>query len=261
MEMPDVVKRSVATYLSEVDAAIPGLVQAAYVTGSVALGDFQAEISDVDLVAICANRPDDSQLKALATVHRPSHPAVDVLYVTWDHLQADPGPLSAPHSREGTFYCDGAFAANPVEWRTLQTRAIAVRGPKLAAHDVWFDPATLRRWNVRNLEDYWRGRLEWMRRLEPTEAVMRWEYGLQWLVLGVPRLHHTVATLEITSKTGAGHYALGFVADQWHPVIRTCIALREDRSATLTLPVHELRQDAVDLVAWLIDDAQRLAAS
>lgn len=259
MEMPDVVERSVANYLTQVDEAVPGLVQATYVTGSVALGDFQAEISDIDVVAVCDDRPDEAQLDALATVHRPARPDVDVLYVTWNDLKGDPSQLSAPHSRGGTFHHDRAFAASPVEWRTLQTRAIPVRGPLLGAHDVWFDPEALRRWNVANLDDYWRGRLEWMQGLEPTEWVMRWEYGLQWLVLGVPRLHHTIANLEVTSKTGAGRYALGLVADQWRPVIETSIALRADRAAALPLSVHELRRDAVDLVTWLIDDAHRLA--
>lgn len=114
MEMPDVVERRVATYLTDVDAAVPGLVQAAYVTGSVALGDFQAEISDIDVVAVCSDRPDDLQLEALAALHRPCRPHVDVLYVTGNDLRGDPGRLSAPHSREGTFHRDGSFAANPV---------------------------------------------------------------------------------------------------------------------------------------------------
>jgi hypothetical protein len=40
--------------------------------------------------------------------------------------------------------------------------------------------------------------------------------GFQWLVLGIPRLHHTIASLGVTSKTGAGHYALGVVDSRWH---------------------------------------------
>ena len=49
-----------------------------------------------------------------------------------------------------------------------------------------------------------------------TEARVRSEYGLQWLVLGVPRLHYTVATLDVTSKTGGGRHALEVAPEQWH---------------------------------------------
>ena len=256
MLLPPAAERTVDEYLDAVDAAVPDLVEGFYVTGSVALGDFHPAISDVDAVALCCRVPTTAQLDALEAVHRPSRPQLDVLYVTGDDLRGDPAACSAPHSHEGKFARHGAFAANPVEWRTLQTKALAVRGPALAQADVWFDPDVLRRWNADNLDAYWRGRVEWMTTAEPTEAVVRWEYGLQWLVLGIPRLHHTISTLEVTSKTGAGHYALNVVDRRWHQVIETAIALRADRAAPLSASPAQLQRDAVELAAWLISDAR-----
>ena len=87
---------------------------------------------------------------------------------------------------------------------------------------------------------------------------MRSEYGLQWLVLGIPRLHYTVATLDVTSKTGGGRHALEVAPPQWHGVVRAAMALRADRQAPLPAPLDELWRDAVDLSAWLIADAHRL---
>lgn len=75
----------------------------------------------------------------------------------------------------------------------------------------------------------------------------------------MPRLHHTIATLDITSKAGAGHYARSLVDEQWHSVIDTSIVLRADRAAPLTQSPEELRRDAVDLIDWLIADAYRIA--
>jgi hypothetical protein len=259
MPIPDQVRESVLALLEQLDAALPGPIEAAYLTGSVALDDFQPDISDIDAVFVTDRLLDEPDFEALSRIHQPSRPHIDVLYVTADELLSDPAEARGPHSHEGTFASSGAFAANPVEWRTLQTRALTIRGPDLTPQDVWFDPGILRAWNARNLRDYWVGRLGWLRGCEPTEAIMRWEYGLQWLVLGVPRLHHTIATLDITSKTGAGRYALETVDHRWHPVIESCIALRQDRSTPLTLHPDRLRRDAVDLVTWLIDDAQRTA--
>jgi hypothetical protein len=185
-------------------------------------------------------------------------PQVDVLYLTRDDLRSDPAGVSPAYSLQGTFHRDGAFEANPVTWRELQTHAVAVRGPSLETGDVWFDGDVLRSWNVDNLEHYWRGRVDAWQRVDPTGEFIRREYGLQWLVLGVPRLHYTIGTLQITSKTAAGHYALDVVDPQWHSVIRAAIALRADRAAVLQLRPEEMRDQAIELATWLIDDAHRL---
>ncbi len=198
------------------------------------------------------------QLAALAAIHRPSQPSVDVLYATREDLGRDPSALSLPCSLEGEFRPEGAFEANPVVWRVLSTRAITVRGAPLGTRDVWFDPDVLRRWNLANLDTYWS---EWLRRArtqDATEARVRSEYGLQWLVLGVPRLHYTVATLDVTSKTGGGRHALEVAPEPWHVVVRSAMALRADRQAPLPAPLHVLWRDALDLAAWLIEDAHRL---
>jgi hypothetical protein len=256
--LPDDVRAAVDAYLAEVDHAADGFVEALYVTGSIALDDYRPPISDVDLVALCRARPTREELGALAAIHRPSRPSVDVLYATREDLGRDPSELSLPGSVGGDFRPEGAFEANPVAWRMLSTRALAVRGDPLRNTDVWFDADVLRRWNLANLDSYWS---EWLQRARTevvTEARVRHEYGLQWLVLGVPRLHHTIATLEVTSKTGAGRYALAVVPAEWHAVVRAAMALREDRQAPLPAPPDVLWRDALDHSAWLIDDAHRL---
>lgn len=259
MGIPVQVGQAVGALLDELDAVAPGLIDAVYVTGSVALDDFQPDISDIDAVVVTARRLNERDVEALSSVHKPARPHIDVLYVTAEELRSDPAEATGAHSHEGVFNASGAFAANPVEWRTLQTSALTLRGPQLTPEDVWFDPRTLQTWNAENLDAYWSGRLNWLRSCEPTEAIMRWEYGLQWIVLGIPRLHHTIATLEITSKTGAGRYALEISDDCWHPVIEACIALRRDRNARLSLGPDRLRADAVELAGWLIEDGTRLA--
>jgi hypothetical protein len=181
-----------------------------------------------------------------------------VLYATRADLGRDPSGLSLPGSGGGEFRPEAAFEANPVVWRVLSTRAIAVRGDPLGERDVWFDPAVLRQWNLANLDGYWSEWLQRARAQAATEARVRSEYGLQWLVLGVPRLHYTVATLDVTSKTGGGRHALDIAPERWHMVVRVAMALRADRHAPLTAPLDVIWADALDLSAWLIEDAHRL---
>jgi hypothetical protein len=168
--------------------------------------------------------------------------------------------VSLPGSVGGEFRREGAFDANPVVWRVLSTRAITVRGTPLTVHDVWFDAAELRRWNLDNLDTYWSQWVQWARTRDATEARVRDEYGLQWLALGVPRLHFTIATLDVTSKTGAGRYALGVAPPQWHVALETALALRTRSDAPLPAAVELLWRDAIDLSAWLMEDARHLIA-
>jgi hypothetical protein len=77
-------------------------------------------------------------------------------------------------------------------------------------------------------------------------------------VLGIPRLHHTIVTNEVISKSAAGAYALNITDERWHDVIRAAMALRVDRGAQLPKEPDVLVADAVDLARWLIEDAHRL---
>ncbi|MGH9122216.1 MAG: hypothetical protein ACRDYC_09790 [Acidimicrobiales bacterium] len=209
MAMPATVERDVDIYLQAVDRALPGLIQGLYVTGSIPLRDYQPGVSDIDMVAICAEKPSDSHLEALGALHRTSNPSIDVVYLNVGDLSRDPRELSPPHSLAGAFKPDGAFNAHLVTWRQLSTASIAMRGPGLTQDDVWFDADALRQWNLANLDRYWVEWTQWWRGVEPEERRVRHKDGLQWLVLGVPRLHHTITTLEVISKTGAAQHALG----------------------------------------------------
>jgi nucleotidyltransferase-like protein len=256
--LPGQVQGPVESYLRALDESAPRLAEGVYVVGSVALGDYQPSISDVDLVTLCRDAPTSAELEALSGLHHASRPTVDTLYATRRDLGRDPSTLSLPGSVDGVFRDDGAFETNPVVWRMLATRAMRVRGAALDEGDVWFDADALRRWNLANLDSYWSEWIERARASDGTEAQVRHEYGLQWVVLGVPRLHFTIATLDVTSKTGGGRYALEVAPAQWHVVVETAIALRADRSAGLPVSPETLWHDAIDLSTWFIDDAHRL---
>lgn len=256
--LPEDVEVAVGAFLVDVDRSLPGLVEALHATGSVALDDYQPPISDVDLVAVCRHSPTPEEMTALAEVHRPARPNVDVLYATRDDLRRDPSALSLSGSVDGVFRTEGAFEANPVVWRVMSTRALPIRGDALRAQDVWFDADVLRRWNLANLDTYWSEWVQWARTKDGTESRVRSEYGLQWLVLGVPRLHHTIATLEITSKTGAGRYALDVAPAQWQPVLEAALALRAEKDSPLPASADALWHDGIELAAWFIEDAHRL---
>jgi len=63
--MHPLVHSVVDAYLCAIDTDAHGLVEGLYLTGSTALGDFRPQTSDIDFVAVTANRRDAAAVAAL----------------------------------------------------------------------------------------------------------------------------------------------------------------------------------------------------
>lgn len=230
--LPDPVQQVVTRYLDAADAARPGLVEALYLVGSVVLDDFQASTSDVDFVAVTTQPSDAETVDALEAAHAEVRaaaglPAFEGCYVTFDELRVSPS-LAAP----GLFHHDGKLQTGPnmrtpIEWTTLARHGLALRGPAPATIGVHTDSAELAAWTVSNLDDYW---TPWVQRSRDpdtqTAMALLTDWGVAWGVLGVSRLHYTLATGQITSKTGAGHHALNAFDSRWHPILTEALRCR-----------------------------------
>ncbi len=84
-------------------------------------------------------------------------------------------------------------------------------------------------------------------------------WGPAWGVLGVSRLHYTLATGAIASKCGAGEYAREAFDPRWRHIIDECLRIRRGGPgrARYRSPFAR-RRAALDFVAMAIDDAHRL---
>lgn len=223
----------VAAYLALVDDACPGLVEGLYLAGSLALGDYRPRQSDIDFVAVLAKHPTPPVVGALGRVHEHlcrhwQRPFFDGVYLTWHELTQPPSTVPAgPYSQDGQLVSAGHGPRDPITWHTLARYGIALRGPDTSSIPIWTDPDELAAWTARNLETYWRPLLA--RCARPLSRAGRASLSASqavWNVLGVTRLHYTLATGDITSKDGAGAYALNAFHIQWHTIVRECLRIR-----------------------------------
>ena len=263
------VESVVSAYLETVDAEAPGLMEGLYLTGSTALGDFRPHTSDIDFVAVTAAPLDATAIAALKRAHARlrNRPYFDGLYVNWDQLAHDPALTGQlPSSHEGRFQAC-ARRGDPVTWHTVAYHGIACRGPRPEDLTIWAEPEGLAIRTLDNLESYWRPLLDAAARFP-----RRWSlisitpWGAVWIVLGISRLHYTLATGEICSKEAAGRYALQTFPERWHGVIKEALRIRQaDRaradfvSALADIGAASLsrRRDAVAFGYMVIADAQR----
>ncbi|MDA8371255.1 MAG: DUF4111 domain-containing protein [Nocardiopsaceae bacterium] len=251
------------TFLHNVDGEAPGMVQGLYLTGSVALHDFRLHASDVDFVVVLAHRPTKSDNDALRRAHARTRahtprPQFNGIHVTWDDLGEDPascGPV--PSVLGGRFKAKAAADVNPVTWHVLAERGVTIRGPLPVELDVWDEPESLRAWSLGNLDEHWRRwRAKAGRLVTPRGLAALGSLAPSWSVLSVSRLHFTLRTCEITSKSGAGAYALHAFPEKWHRIVNECLRVR--RGSTLPSLYESAlarRRAALDYIEMVLDDA------
>lgn len=266
MSLHPAVQDFVAAYLAGFDAEAPGLVEGLYLTGSAVLDDFHLGASDVDFVAVSRAAPTDREVAALRRAHdllaaRHPRPSVDGLYVTWQDLAGNPLEATpGPHINGGVFSPSNKAGRSPVTWHSLAHHGFAVRGPRPQELKVWTDQGALAEWTRDNLDSYWR---RWWRRstclLSKAGLASLGGWAPAWGVLGVSRLHYTLATGRITSKSGAGTYARATFNARWHRIIDECLRIRRGAfGPSLYGNPLSRRRDALAFMDVAIEDAHRV---
>jgi hypothetical protein len=259
VRVPADVAALVARHTASLDERLPGVVDALYLIGSVALGDYRAGASDVDFVAIASRPLGPSDRAALALVHaelaESSATHYDGCYV--DRARLAPLPVSgeeAPHAVEGEFRASGGCAQlNPVTWLELRQCGVAVRGPAAVAIVAAPAAAVVRSWLLENLQTYWLG-IAALREtaVSGSDDPEPFETGpVLWGTLGPPRLHHTLARGSIVSKSDAGRYAAkAFPA--WAGLADRCLRARSGEPVAFT--AQDARASAA-LIRRVVTDA------
>jgi Domain of unknown function (DUF4111) len=275
--LPEPARAAMEDLLARLDRELPGRIEGFYVVGSISLGAFRVDRSDVDFVAIVAEGGlDAAELRRLRAIHmgrwraalardvalRRRWPVVcNGSYLPADALSRSPLAVTplAGHVAGRFGIAEPGFDVNPVTWRTLATHGIAIRGPDPAALNVRSDSAELRAWTIENLNGYWR---RWVDRASrPGLATVRAlpRRFTAWGVLGAPRLHYTLATGEIATKEEAGRHALETFGPEFRSVIEEALAFwrGEPSTALYRRRPDRRRRATAAFVAHVIDSANR----
>jgi nucleotidyltransferase-like protein/aminoglycoside adenylyltransferase-like protein len=244
--LPNGAAGAIDRYLDAVDAAVPGLIVGLHVTGSLALGDYRPERSDIDVVAVVDCAPDAAQRSLLAEVHRVVATRVDGPYLTAAALGKEPVDVGqVPYHVDGRFEYDVCHEVSAITWAILAEHAITVRGDAPTALGVRADPDAVQAFSTANLAGYWAG---WARTIaalldgavddDTMEARL-----LEWGVLGAARVHCAAATGAVISKLDSGSYARDAFDAEWQPVIDLATSSR--RGEIEEVHVGDLRRACV----------------
>lgn len=247
MSLPRDVRDVIDVYLSRASGIINGL----YLYGSVAQDDFCPPHSDIDFVALVDE--DSPDIEALDALHQSlPGPAFDGIYLTARQLAVGPEAIGPTlFARDHRLHQPGKFEHNPITWHSLASQGVHCAGRPLSELDIWRDRDALLDYTRTNVDEYWRGLLVRGAAVETEPS----PGGIMWVVLGIPRLHYTLATGgDLTSKTGAGEHALATFGAEWHPLVEACLTQRLGGEA----PSPTLWPLALAFLAMAIDETLSL---
>jgi len=237
-------------FLTLLDTQLPGQLEAFYLVGSIAHGDYREGQSDVDFVAVLAEPVD---LSALATAHAElarAFPGRDC-----DGIYLRPGELSQPpcgqgiEVRAGKVNSTSVDERHPVVWLILADSGIALRGRVPDASWIASDRAAAIVYSQANLQSYWRRWVEKRRLLiSPAGALLLTDFAIAWGCLGIARLHATIVTGSVPSKSGAGEYALTAFPDHARIITE---ALRLRRAPAAPSPYRSPLTRRRDLILFM----------
>jgi hypothetical protein len=227
MDLPEPARAVCDAWLAEMDRTAPGLVTGLHVRGGIGFGEFVLGKSDVDFVAVLCRRPtmaDEDLIEAAHGATNAQHPEVpfDGLHLLAEDLAADPEDCpDVPCVLHGYFEPAARYDLSPVAWHELAGHSVTVRGE---LPEVWTDQERLLAFTRDHLDTDWRRNAEALAKF-PAEAET--EHSCEWCVLGVARLHHLLVTGEMTAKSAAGRWGLGFYDERFHRVLREALRIRD----------------------------------
>lgn len=241
-----VINELLARFLAAVQAALGPRFVGMYLSGSLALGDFDPKSSDIDLVVVVegiagSGALADEDVAALRAMHAAfdggSSPAskgwagkLEVIYVTREavrHPRLDNTPYPQVEKESG-FFVDRLEDGWLAHCYTVREHGVVVAGPEPATLFAAVDPDALRR-TVARIPEIWLNQahndpswLEWLRS-RPNQS---------FVTLTLCRLLYTLETGAVASKPAAARWAQETLGGRWAELIERAQAEKNKAVAT-----------------------------
>ena len=207
-----------------------------YLSGSLAVGDFNPDTSDIDFVVVTVGELPEAVVSALAVLHAglatggdPWAAKLEGAYLPRASLRRhDPDDPPRPYVNEGRFQVAGLGDDWVVNRYLLREYGIFVTGPELRLMIDPVGPDDLRRAVSDELREWWAPML---RTPDPRLAGRAYQV---YAVLTMCRALHTLHTGTIASKPVAGRWAQGALDERWAGLIADALA-SPDRAQPLQL--------------------------
>ncbi len=225
--LPAEVKQLMEQYIVGLkEIFLDGKIVGVYVYGSIALGAFHIETSDVDFVAVLNDSVNEAEKQLIVELHKKMSEStlgkrMDGMYIPL----ADLGKYN--HDINEYVYCAdgkaniGHWDINAVTWWTLKNQGITVIGKEvedLPFQIKWDDVVNTMKYNV---EQYWSEKAK-------RPYLFFIEEWVESAVVTMGRILYTLDHKTIVSKDRGLQYLLERSAKEWEPLLKEVERMRYD---------------------------------
>ncbi|MGV3467407.1 MAG: aminoglycoside adenylyltransferase domain-containing protein [Heyndrickxia sp.] len=255
--IPASVNQLIKDYQDMLHEKLPNTIEGIYLHGSIALNSF-GNSSDIDFLTITKRPLIDEDIQALKQIHQMIAekyvmPEMDGMYMQLIDIGKNTEAFNTPFYNGGEMHAAGAFNQNPITWWTLKHYGIRISGPAIEELKIEVTPEDLKRYVHANMNAYWKSRVESFKTLHFTAMSDDLiEEEIEWSVLGVLRQFYTLKEQDITSKLGAGKYAMNHLPKEWGKIIQEAIRIREKTKITSYQSNEEKVSDAIHFLTFVI---------
>jgi hypothetical protein len=260
--LPERAQEVLNAYFQLLDSKLLNFLKAYYIYGSISLDAFTKGWSDFDFIAVVKQKVTADEIAILKQIHRDIHrkfpkTILDGKYI----MSADMQKLNKEEQpyllfNEGKYRGIRPFNKNSIDAYQLKEYGIAIRGQEPKEYDYTVDWDILIHNMHGNLNTYWVDwRVKCKRFLSLSYLGLLFKLNMiEWGVLGVSRLYYTFKEKQITSKVGAGEYALRSVPERWHKIINESMRLRKGLTKSYYTSIFKRRNDALDYINYIIGE-------
>ncbi|MBM7619739.1 hypothetical protein JOC95_001591 [Bacillus tianshenii] len=262
--MPSGITVIVEEFIEKIETAFPGFLQGFYLYGSISLGAFQKGMSDIDFIAVIKQHPTVDEMDKLKNIHKQMHKkfsgySLDGYYLVKDELEAeDQRIISSHYFSEGKFKGKKSFHKDSIDAFQIKKYGIIIKGQQVD-YSVDFDIVVKNQKD--NINTYWQNWLDSCKRFPSINYVGFYMStgSIEWGVLGVTRLYYTIREKDMTSKVGAGEYALDSVPERWHKILEEAIRWRKGIKKSKYRSIWKRRADALAYMEYVIGECNAMA--
>lgn len=267
MNISDKANEIIDEHINMIETCLPDFLASYFIYGSVSLGAFDFEKSDIDFIAVIKRKATETELKILKKIHGDMHnkfrkTILDGMYL----LNEDAASLKYNHEISCLRFNDGEFKGfqkfkrDSIDAFQLIKYGITVKGQETGKPDYVPDFDIIIRLMRDNLNTYWRHWLLDCRKFPSIRYIglILSPKSVEWGVLGVSRQYYTFRERDITSKIEAGEYAVEHLPEKWHKIIKEAMRLRKNNHKSYYNSAFERRNDALGYIDFIIQESNKL---
>lgn len=212
-------------FLQELNANLPkSLVEGVYLYGSIALGAFDEEKSDVDFIVLLKREATDQEIEIIKDIHiqlSKGHlgSRMDGMYIqATDLSKGNEAMHPYPFCAEGVVRV-GHWDINHITWWVLKNHGIVLQGTAIQELQIsteWEDVLETLKYNI---NQYWYEKTKEIPDSVPDEVV-------EAVTATICRILYSLEYQQIISKKEALGKGLSMLPDVWQPLLKEGMRIR-----------------------------------